>query len=385
MERERADVVIVGASPAGLTAAREAALGGADVLLCEARAAIGDPPSPAAVMFDALLPEATVIPPGVVARSYCGARLVSPRGATLPLDAPARLLDRTRFDRHLAREAERAGARIRTGSRFHRAMRGRLEGDGLVAEAPLLLFADGPGSLAGVFLEPLRDPHLLVKGSAYAVRAPGIGENAWIDLSVGRHAPYGRSQLNPLHGDAASLWLFHHGSPPDLGAACRLHETALALAPGTLRPKLLGDGLDPVLALPRDLVASGVLVAGGAAGQAGIELGLAAGALAGRVAAQATAARDTSREALLPYAREWRRRHQAGLLAHRRGMDLLQRLSDDTLHRLVTSWSGKALPPRLLLDVAHPSPLRRARALLASALRNPRAAPLVARAMLLHG
>src|SRR5207244_982022 len=136
----------------------------------------------------------------------------------------------------------------------------------------------------------------------------------------------------PLRGDAWTHWCFCRGGAPSEGEAraraslaleCRLRgwdeRAVLASA------QLAAIAPDPVYTLPRELVADGVMVVGGAAGQGGLEVGVASGELAGRVAAAAALSGGTDRAALLPYERAGKGEWVAGYRALRRAAGRLAR------------------------------------------------------------
>lgn len=382
--KETPGLAVVGASAAGLAAAWSAASAGADVLLLEAKERIAEPPAPAVIAFDLLWPARVPRPAATVRRRLRGVRVSSPSGRTIDVDAPLSVLDRAAFDRHLAARAEKAGARIVTGVKGLAARPDRtLVADGLEARADVVLFADGAASQAARFLRPQQHPGSLAWGAVLELEAPGAEREERLGITLGAHARGGRSQTNPLRDGRWSHWTFYRGSPHSAEARARV---ALALD-ARLRgwdgsvaktARFAGVAPDPVYTLPGELVADGVLVAGGAAGQGGLEAGLSAGELAGRVAAEALARRRTDRAALAAYEREWKRAHLAGHRALREATERLARLEDAELDDLLAPWAGQRLDARELLDLAHPA---RGLAAAARAMRaNPAALPALARA-----
>ena len=379
------DVVVVGASAAGLAATLTVARAGARVLLLEARDEVGVPESPALLGFDFLwtFPERPT--PGESRRRLQGVRVRSPRNPAnaLEVDAPLTLLRRTPFDRRLAALAQAAGAEVRTGVRGLRALPDRTlrAEDGTAVRPRVAIYADGPASLSRAFLRPMRDPDALAWGAALEFEHPGGAEEAFVTLTPGSHAPGGRSQLNPLEGDTWAHWTFCRG-PRALAesrarAALRLDARARGW-PESLaeEARLVAVAPDPVYTLPGELAADGVLVVGGAAGQGGLELGLASGELAGRVAARAVFSGDASLRTLGEYERQWRRAHLAGYKALRGFADRLARLDDAAIDRLLQPWSGWRVPVRDVVGLWHRSPARRAEALVKFVARNPHALPL---------
>lgn len=383
---EAADVVVVGASPAGLAAALAAARAGASVVLLEAKDEIGLPEPPAALAFDFLWAASERPPPTCVRRRLQGVRLRSPYEDThsLTVEAPLSIIDRTRFDRHLAELARQAGVDVRAGVKDLAARADRtLTAGGDTWRGKVVVFADGAGSLARAYMRPTRDPDAVAWGVALAFVRPGAADEEFVTLTPGSHAPGGRMQLNPLDGDGWSHWTFVRG-PREY--AVQQARVALALEARLRRwPERLAETAtvtavapDPVLALPGDLVADGVMAAGGAAGQGGLEVGVASGEMAGVVAAKAALAGDASVGALRPYEHAWRREYAPGYRALRRANGRLARLSDAQIDRLLEPWAGWRVPVRDVVGLAHRSPARRAEALAKFVARNPWAAPTAA-------
>ncbi|MHB8603615.1 MAG: NAD(P)/FAD-dependent oxidoreductase [Thermoplasmatota archaeon] len=403
MSGEHVDVAVVGASAAGLRAAWAAARGGASVVLLEARERIGVPEPVAVVGFD-LAWDAVAQPSArAIRRRVRGVRLVSPSGHAVNVEASARILDRTRFDDELARDAEAAGARIETSVRGLRVGADRaLKHDAGQVRARVVVFADGAGTLARRFLAPVARPDELRWGAMHVLEGESEGADA-IQIRVGDAVAGGRAQLNPLGDGRSSHWTFVRGSREDALAAARRalpRDVALAgLSESAARSaRFVAVAPDTVHMIPRELVADGVMVAGGAAGQGGIEAGLAAGELAGAVAARAigrstssrrasvmdhsASARGVDRAALVAYERAWKRRYLRGYEALARAVDRLSRISDDALDDLFGAWAGRTLAARDATGLVHASLARRVEAGARAMWKNPRGAARLAAAAL---
>lgn len=337
MRIEKPAIAVVGASAAGLAATLAAAKAGADVLLLESKEEIGVPAGPAIAGFDFLWPEAIPRPSQATRRRLAGARLRSSEGRGPSIDAPLTLFDRTRLDQHLAAQAQKCGARILTGVRGLVARDDRtLVADGLEVRPGTIVFADGAHTQASRYMRPMADPSDLAWGAILEFDAPG-DEDALI-LTLGPHAPGGRSQLNPLGQGQWSHWTFFRGTPGRAEANAR-HALAIdARLEGwkDIHARFVGVAPDPVHTLPRDLVHGNILVAGGAAGQGGLEVGLASGWMAGEAAA---------RREPRTYERAWRERYQRGYERLRRAADALAHLTDDETRALMRAWDGARLPP----------------------------------------
>lgn len=109
------DIVVVGAGPAGSSAATEAAQAGAKVLIVEARRRIGEPLACGGFIPKMAYQEIS-IPPQVVEQKVT--HLVShlPDQSYHEIVSPGYMVDRPALDRHLAVEAVKAGAVLRCQS-----------------------------------------------------------------------------------------------------------------------------------------------------------------------------------------------------------------------------------------------------------------------------
>ncbi|WP_054847564.1 FAD-dependent oxidoreductase [Methanoculleus chikugoensis] len=158
--QDRCDVIVVGAGPAGSTAARYAAKSGLDVLLIDKRRVIGVPVccggefNASVAILASVLPNA---PPGLdelfppidsrlIRREIREAVAVSPPGGReyefeLP---PGYTVDRDVFDRHLADAAVREGAVLSPDTKFLGREGGRVTTSRGDIEARVVVAADGP-------------------------------------------------------------------------------------------------------------------------------------------------------------------------------------------------------------------------------------------------
>ena len=76
-----ADIIVIGASPAGLMAARNACEKGADVLLLERKKEIGNPPHPANSFFKGMLDRCgEKADASYVVHHLKGMKIISPEG-----------------------------------------------------------------------------------------------------------------------------------------------------------------------------------------------------------------------------------------------------------------------------------------------------------------
>ena len=156
------DVIVVGAGPAGSVTARNLARAGYAVLLCEKRPVVGVPVRCGEATGPAKrISDFTTLDEAWIETRFSGVVFHGPGGVSFKYDAGRELgimLDRRLFDQHLAREAEAAGAHLRTGARVtdvgpdadgHRVV--TLEHDGVFhhVKTKMVVGADGAESLVG--------------------------------------------------------------------------------------------------------------------------------------------------------------------------------------------------------------------------------------------
>ena len=116
MKRIPCEVLVVGAGPAGSSAALAAVRGGADVIMIDRRPSPGSPLQ-CAEYIPKMLASEIPIPPSVIVQEVRGMRTHLPGGEMVETRAPGYMIDRTSFDRMLALRAVEAGVSLMTGTR----------------------------------------------------------------------------------------------------------------------------------------------------------------------------------------------------------------------------------------------------------------------------
>ena len=115
------DVIVVGSGPAGSSAAKHAALGGAKVILMDKKSEIGSPKRCAEGVSIEGLEKLGIEPsPRWITKKIEGVRIQTPDGTDVwltedqvKLPEAGYILERKVFDKHMAMDAARAGAEIR--------------------------------------------------------------------------------------------------------------------------------------------------------------------------------------------------------------------------------------------------------------------------------
>ena len=178
--REDFDLVIIGASFAGLTCARAAALRGLKVLVLEAKSDPGARIHTTGILVKEAAEERDV--PARLVRPVSAVRLYAPNLEYTDLAAPGYYFlttDMPGLMRWLAGEARRAGAEIRCSSRFTGARREKerlIIGDHGVT-ARFLIGADGARSTVAEVFGLGRNRRLLIGMEQEFSAVPGLDEN----------------------------------------------------------------------------------------------------------------------------------------------------------------------------------------------------------------
>ena len=292
-EIETPDVVVAGLGPAGSCAAAAAAAAGASVVALERRREAGTPVQ-CAEFVPALLGNDVACVSAVTQQPI--ARMLTYIEGPAPDETqhfPGRMIDRAAFDRLLASDAARAGARCRYETPIR-----RIDADGTIHTSDrrrlrprILIGADGPHSRVGAAIGAINREIVATR----QITVPLMRAHDATDIFL--HADY--------RGGYA--WLFPKGAVANLGlgmapsARAQLKPLLAALhrelaSSGRVGPQCLGltGGAIPVGGRLRAIGALGsthVLLAGDAAGLtnpvtgAGISAAVQSGTLAGRAAA----------------------------------------------------------------------------------------------------
>jgi digeranylgeranylglycerophospholipid reductase len=308
------DVLIVGAGPAGTSAARTAAGAGADVLVIERRSRIGEPVR-CAEYIPRLLTQTVKIPPKAIVQKIEGMITFLPGDEEIRKTAPGFMLDRAEFDRVLARAAENSGAEILMGTRAvsRDGDRIRVKGpsdDGDI-RAKVIIGADGPHSRVGSWIGQKNKRFLWAIQHTVELREPACDTEVYL----GKEYPGGYG------------WLFPKGWLANVGVGVQMASIKHAKqALKTLKDRLadrigrVTDGTTGYIPAGGPLTSTDkserIILVGDAAGHShpitggGIPQAVICGAMAGRAAA-ASVRGDT--EAFEDYVNQWHRVFGAAL------------------------------------------------------------------------
>lgn len=349
-----ADVVVVGAGPAGCMAAKRLAEGGAEVLVCEEHRSVGFPVQCTGLLSQRALGECEVSDACIV-RPLKRARIYAPSGTCLCIGderTRAYCVDRRTLDAEMARNAVRAGARLMLGAHV-RAVRphhggvvveGMHDGETFSVEARMCIVAEGVGG---------RITHSLGLGrvkkalSGIQLEVPySPPDEGGVELFLGKWAPGLFGWAVPSYAGEARIGLamdttLSQRSPHE--HLLRMMREHPALGSST-SPTPLGFVLGgiPMGTLERTS-ADGVMVVGDAAGHVkpttggGVYMGVRCAKIAAEVALAALDDGDTSAERLAAYDRAWRGEVGKELSGGLRLQELFSGLSDDVLDEVVAA------------------------------------------------
>lgn len=299
---------VVGAGPAGSSAAEALAGAGVSVLLIEKKSEIGSPVScggflPEISELEKLLPSARLpetladMPERIVLHRTRLQRIYSPGGSFKQFAVAGRVLDRRAFDRHLASRAALKGAEILPATRAELKggdllLSGRFKGR---ISPKVIIGADGPGSMVSRAMgNPAQEVGICLE---YEMADVSIDPDAAEMYFSARYAPGGYAWIIPLSRNSANVGVGVRASFLSGEKLSEILDRFIADHP-IASEKLQGG---EILAVMRGPVPAGgsapaiqkenMILAGDAAGQVmatsggGIPLAVVGGRIAGEAAA----------------------------------------------------------------------------------------------------
>ncbi len=306
------DVVVVGAGPAGASAARSAASMGACVLMVERKTAVGFPVRCAEYIPAPLLGEIDIGHEFLVQRVR-GMKTFLPDGEEKTTLTPGLMIRRDLFDQALCSSAQDAGAELMLDTAAVSFQDGRLRlrqrgGNLLEIETKVIIGADGPHSRVGKWMGSVNG-HLI---AAVQARVPLVQplEHTEVYFDKGFFGGYG--------------WLFPKGEEANVGLGISGNRCNSRMLPSAIEgflerlvkegkirnaPSIRTAGWVPSEPL-RAVVKGQFMLAGDAAGHthpitgAGVFQAVVGGKMAGKWAATAVVEKDLT--LLTEYEEEWR-------------------------------------------------------------------------------
>ncbi len=357
---DEVDVLVVGAGPAGSTVAARLAKAGHSVRVVEEHPKVGYPVQCAGLVSQRVLDLAGST--SMVRASVRGASVFGPSLESITFRAAsprAFVIDRAALDIHLADRAVRAGAEVRTSTRFDSVdgesgdrltlhLRGP-DGSPEEVRARLVIGADGVASAVARAFRLRRPVEVLPAFEAEFPESPGDPDT--VEVYLGRKlAPglFGWWIPDGSGGARVGVAADADGTPARQYFDRLLESLERRFGRHVTKPTSYVVSGIPIGTLPRTHARRALLV-GDAAAQVkplsggGIFTGMRCAEIAADVAADALSKGDLSESALGEYDRRWRAElgdeFRRALYLRR----LFTRLSDDELDRVVHALKGARL------------------------------------------
>ena len=328
MEELDFDIVIVGAGPAGSSAAHEAARNGSSVALLEKESVVAETVRTSGVTWvkDAQsfgIPEDCYNP--IKNYSFC-----SPSNTVTISDdvAKAAVLDVRKTYRHLAKQAQESGAKLFVDTNVTDVITDEQKKPiGVIAKsadkeikfnAKVIIDCSGFQSVVGKMLGLVTQWEKFGAGAEYEVRAENVDDKTWWLMVGQKYSPAGYAWIFPVGGDIVRIGVGIGKPESNVDPTERLNEL-MENKEGPIKD--LGAitkiefhyGLIPNDGLSRKTVYDNLILVGDSAGQAnplvleGIRYAIRFGRVAGKVASDAIKNDDTSESALKPYETDWKK------------------------------------------------------------------------------
>ncbi|MDY0386515.1 MAG: NAD(P)/FAD-dependent oxidoreductase [Methanolobus sp.] len=347
-----ADIIVIGASPAGVMAARNASAKGSKVILLDKKEAAGVPPHPANTFFKGMFDRAgEEVDQSYIIKNLKGAYIVAPSGKNVIFEGDAYFLDRKKFDEFYVRQAAEAGADVRFGIEVLNVL--RTDGGFVVStskgkiKCKLVIVSDGINSRISALLgmKPIKYPNDIAWSLEAEIEAEGIGEPELFEYYVGNHAPGWKSTYSPCGGNRATLGMYVRRHGRDVSDFFNDWLERFKELKGLDEVRIISKsvGGDPIVAIPGDIVADGVMVVGGSAAQSGIGYGMHAGQICGDVAVDAIAKDDMSKSFLSEYRKKWNAEYRTEYYLGRFAMETLRKMTDKEIDGMMEVFEGEDL------------------------------------------
>lgn len=338
------DIIVIGASPAGMAAARNAANSGSKVLLLEKKALIGSTTHPANTFFKGMFSRTgETVDQSYVIKNLKGAHIVSLSGKDVIIESPAYFLDRKKFDEYYAIKTEKSGVKILTDT----TVTDIIKNDNITTvitnkknlTCKLLIVSDGINSKIAQTLNmhPIKYPKDIAWSMEAEIESPGIGEPDMFEYYVGSHSPGWKSTYSPCGGDRATLGVYVRRHGTDVSSFFNSWINNFKEIKNISNLKIINTvtGGDPIVAIPDEIIGNGVMIVGGSAAQSGIGYAMHAGQICGNIAAKAIEKNDVSKKYLKKYVDLWNKEYKAEYYLGRIALEALRKMSDKEIDNLM--------------------------------------------------
>lgn len=340
------DCIVVGGGPAGLIASREMASAGCSVCVIEEHQEIGYPVKCSGLFSISGLKEIGIKPkPSFTTSTIKGGRFYSPSGEELLAYSDterAYVVERKIFDKHLAREAIRAGAKIKLRTRATGIKNGNgisIKTEGLDGEetlkSHLLIGADGIGSNVARACG-IKTPKKVVACAQIEVESADIEDDIAEMYFTREYAPNFYAWIMPK-GDVYEVGVGSRGSTHTPLELLKKFISEHPIASKKIKSEsMLEVNIGGIpLGGPQETVGDCTMLVGDAASQVksstggGVITGGIAAGIAGRAAVKALEEKDFSKEFLKrEYEDRWKQELGPELQVHSALREMFDGLSD---------------------------------------------------------
>ena len=355
------DVMVVGAGPAGLVAARIVSSRGFKVAVLERERHLGVKPCGEAASRQTI-EDASVSPStDFISQEVKCAKIHAPNGKSVSIKESAGvgyIMNKALFLQHLAEKAAEEGADIYMNQAVTDLKRGegviKVKTTGAEHQSSLIFGADGFASTVSrnLGLEK-RGNREIIPCLQYLVANCDLDDLHATEFYLGRDtAPLGYAWIFPKGKKMANVGIGVRGAPakPYLDKFLKEHRVIFAKA------RVIGIEAAPVTinGLLEEIVDDNVMLVGEAAGQVipltggGIHSSIVGGKMAGETAVKALEEENLSRNNLMRYVERYNERWGKRIRDSLRVLRVIETLSDDDLNEL-----ADILEPQDILDLAN--------------------------------
>lgn len=322
------DIIIVGAGPAGSSAAYQASKNGVKVALLEKEESVAETVRTSGVTWIQNIKEFKI--PDDCYNPIKNYAFCSPNNEVTISDSVPRaaVLDVRKTYRWLAQQAKDQGADIFVKTTVKDVIKNK-QGDivGVIANNPegdvsffgkIIIDASGFGSVVCKSMGFVTQWKRFGAGAEYEVKAENVDSQTWWLMVGQKYSPAGYAWIFPVSKDTVRIGVGVGKPESPIDPTERLKELMESkLGPirklGKITPIEFHYGLIPNDGLSRKTVYNNLILVGDSAGQAnplvleGIRYAIKFGRVAGSVAVNAINSGKTDESALLPYEENWRK------------------------------------------------------------------------------
>ncbi|MGD8708084.1 MAG: NAD(P)/FAD-dependent oxidoreductase [Nitrosopumilaceae archaeon] len=351
MEKEfHYDVIIVGAGPAGSSAAYQAAKNGVKVALIEKEDSIAETVRTSGVTWIKNIKEFGI--PNNCFNPIKNYSFCSPNNEVTISDsvAQAAVLDVRKTYRWLAKEAEKQGAEVFVKTTVKDVIKNK-QGDieGVIATNPegtvsffakIIIDASGFGSVVSKAMGFVRQWKRFGAGAEYEVTAENVDSETWWLMVGQKYSPAGYAWIFPISDKVVRIGVGVGKPESSVDPTERLKklidtkEGPISKL-GKIKPIEFHYGLIPNDGVSRKSVYNNLILVGDTAGQAnplvleGIRYAIKFGRVAGKVASDAIKSGKTDEVSLMPYEDTWRKQIESKIKTAGKVQDRWIGLSDE--------------------------------------------------------